>query len=227
MEDAFTEVYIKQALREEVWRRLTAKGVVRFPGAYGRIPNFVGAEEAARRAMDLPEVKSAKVVFVNPESPQYPLRTNLLLAGKILILNPSKSGGSRTYLLLDPENLKPHPLRLATLKGALHYGKRLALEELPEIDLFVTGCIGVTPRGERLGREGDLTEQQYALLLWAGRITPKTPVLTTVHELQILPRIPAEKHELRIDLIVTPERVIRTGVSRETLTLTPSLLKGD
>ena len=38
----------KDAIRHKVWTRVTAAGVVRFPGAYGRIPNFVGAERAAR-----------------------------------------------------------------------------------------------------------------------------------------------------------------------------------
>jgi 5-formyltetrahydrofolate cyclo-ligase len=35
-------------LRQEVWAALTAAHVARFPGAAGRIPNFTGAEAAAR-----------------------------------------------------------------------------------------------------------------------------------------------------------------------------------
>ena len=34
----------KDAIRHKVWTRVTAAGVVRFPGAYGRVPNFIGAE---------------------------------------------------------------------------------------------------------------------------------------------------------------------------------------
>lgn len=35
-----------------------------------RIPNFVDAEKAAQRLADLPEFKAAKVVKVNPDTPQ-------------------------------------------------------------------------------------------------------------------------------------------------------------
>lgn len=206
----------RQQLREEVWRKLTETGVARFPGAYGRIPNFVGAEEAAKKALGLPEVEVARVVFVNPDSPQYPLRAKLLSAGKILILDSSKLKGKKPFLLIDPTRLKPHPLRLASLKGAFHYGERLALEELPEIDLFVTGCVAVTPEGKRLGKGDGFAAREYAFLLSSGKISLKTPILTTIHELQVLPKIPTEEHDLQVDIIVTPQRIIRTGVSRET-----------
>lgn len=38
----------KAELRRKIWNVMTEKGVSRFPGAAGRIPNFVGAEKAAR-----------------------------------------------------------------------------------------------------------------------------------------------------------------------------------
>ena len=205
---------IKQRLREEVWRRLTEAGVARFPGAYGRIPNFAGAEAAAKRALALEEVKRARVVFVNPDSPQYPLRAELLSAGKILVVAAPGLRGEKPFILLHPERLRPHPLRVATLKGAFRYGERLSLAEVPPLDLFVTGCVAVSPRGERLGKGGGFADREHALLLEAGKITPETPILTTVHELQILSEIPREPHDLSVDLIVTPERVVR--VSRET-----------
>ena len=37
----------KADLRQEVWSALQAAAAARFPGAFGRIPNFVGAEAAA------------------------------------------------------------------------------------------------------------------------------------------------------------------------------------
>ncbi len=189
--------------------------MARFPGAWGRIPNFVGAEAAARRALELPEVKRARRVFVNPDSPQYPLRAELLSAGKILVMASPKLQGDKPFILLDPARLKPHPLRVATLKGAFRYGERLSLEELPVLELFVTGCVAASPKGERLGKGGGFADREYALLLSARRLSPETPVLTTVHELQLLPEIPQEEHDLKLDLIVTPERCLR--VSRETI----------
>ena len=50
----------------------------------------------------------------------------------------------------------------------------------------------------------------------AGMVGERTLVVTTVHERQVLPvgAIPAAEHDVRLDLIVTPDRVIevpRTG----------------
>ena len=45
----------KQFWREHIWDRMVAEKVVGFPGAHGRIPNFVGAGEAARLLAELPE----------------------------------------------------------------------------------------------------------------------------------------------------------------------------
>jgi len=38
----------KDEIRHAVWSQLKEHGVARFPGAEGRIPNFVGAEACAR-----------------------------------------------------------------------------------------------------------------------------------------------------------------------------------
>ena len=51
--EAYCLIYLesmktKDALREEIWQLLQKKKVARFPGATGRIPNFVGAEACAR-----------------------------------------------------------------------------------------------------------------------------------------------------------------------------------
>ncbi len=46
-------------------------------------------------------------------------------------------------------------------------------------------------------------------------MTARTPVLTTVHELQIVrAAIPMTAHDMPLDLIVTPDRVIRTRTRR-------------
>jgi len=56
---------LKRELRERVWRLLEERGVARFPRpVYGRIPNFEGAETAARRILQLEEFR-ARVVKVS------------------------------------------------------------------------------------------------------------------------------------------------------------------
>src|SRR5206468_1103051 len=50
----------KQTIRTRVWDSLQAQRAARFPGARGRIPNFVGAEAAARLLADAPEWHQAR-----------------------------------------------------------------------------------------------------------------------------------------------------------------------
>ena len=68
----------KAALREQVWADLDRPGVARFPKPANRIPNFVGAEAAARRLAETPEWSAAATVKSNPDSPQWPVRTRAL-----------------------------------------------------------------------------------------------------------------------------------------------------
>jgi len=79
------------------------------------------------------------------------------------------------------------------------------------IDLIVAGSVAVHPTGARLGKGGGYSDLEFALARALGLVDDDTPVVTTVHELQVLDEaIPMTEHDVRLDLIVTPERVIRT-----------------
>jgi 5-formyltetrahydrofolate cyclo-ligase len=51
---------------------------------------------------------------------------------------------------------------------------------------------------------------EYALATAAGLIGPQTVCVTTVHEIQVQPAgaIPVTDHDVPLDFIVTPERII-------------------
>jgi 5-formyltetrahydrofolate cyclo-ligase len=68
----------KAALRQEAWESLTAARVARFPGAAGRIPNFVGAERLRRQ----PEWRRARTPKANPDSARLPVRQAALEDGE-------------------------------------------------------------------------------------------------------------------------------------------------
>jgi len=79
------------------------------------------------------------------------------------------------------------------------------------IDLIVAGSVAVHPTGARLGKGGGYSDLEFALARALGLVDDDTPVVTTAHELQVLDEaIPMTEHDVRLDLIVTPERVIRT-----------------
>jgi 5-formyltetrahydrofolate cyclo-ligase len=84
------------------------------------------------------------------------------------------------------------------------------LDELEPVDLVVAGCVAVGEDGARLGKGGGFSDLEFALASEAGLVGPETVVVTTVHELQVRPAgaIPLSPHDVYVDLVVTPERVI-------------------
>ena len=77
----------KDAIRRNVWGLMEEFGVARFPRPIaGRIPNFEGSERAAQKLISQGEFQSARVVKVNPDSPQIHVRRSVLLSGKSLIM---------------------------------------------------------------------------------------------------------------------------------------------
>ncbi|MEM4567917.1 MAG: 5-formyltetrahydrofolate cyclo-ligase, partial [Sulfolobales archaeon] len=60
---------VRMLLRNSVWKVMEEEGIARFPRpVFGRIPNFVGAEEAASRLVRSEVFRNSKVVKVNPDS---------------------------------------------------------------------------------------------------------------------------------------------------------------
>lgn len=204
----------KRVVRERVWRLLEERGVARFPRpVYGRIPNFSGADMAARRILQLEEFRRARVVKVNPDSPQMMVRRGVLEAGKTLLMpSPRLRGG---FLILDPGRIPPGLYgRAASISGAFQLGVEADLGDLPHVDLLVCGSVAVTERGERIGKGGGYSELEYAILRELGLVHDETPIVTSVHELQIVEEVPQERHDFTVDYIATPERMIRTTGER-------------
>ena len=206
----------KAILREEVWASLTLPGVSRFPAPYGRIPNFVGAEAASRLLAATSEWASASTVKANPDSPQWPVRQRALEDGKTVYMAVPRLADQRPFFLLDPSSLADSPRAVSSIKGASRSARTVDLVELQPVDLVVAGCVAVSTDGARLGKGGGFSDLEFAIASAAGLIGPATVIATTVHERQVLPagRIPTADHDLWLDLIVTPERVLRPTPTR-------------
>lgn len=200
----------KAELREMVWSLLEERGVARFPRpAKGRIPNFQGAEMAARRVLGTDEFRRAEVVKVNPDSPQLEVRRGVLETGKMLIMpSPRLRSG---FLILDPSRI-PRKLhrRAATISGSFQYAFETGLGNLPRVDLIVCGSVAVTEGGARVGKGGGYSELEYAILRELELADEGTPIMTTVHDLQIVEDAPVEEHDFSVDFIATPTRIVKT-----------------
>ncbi len=204
----------KADARRHVWQLLEERKLARFPRPVrGRIPNFAGSEEAARRLAALSEFEAAAVVKVNPDAPQRLVRHAALTAGKTLLTpTPRLREG---FLCLSPADIPPGKLlEAASIGGAARYGRAIALRDIPPIDLLVVGSVAVTQGGSRAGKGEGYGELEYAMLRMFGKVSVDTPIVTTVHEAQILPELPFEPFDVPLDVIVTPERVLRTASSQ-------------
>ncbi|MEZ0346434.1 MAG: 5-formyltetrahydrofolate cyclo-ligase [Infirmifilum sp.] len=200
---------VKEELRRKVWSRMVSEGVALPPfPVEGRIPNFRGAELAARRLAEDDIFQEAKVIFCNPDSPQRHVREAALRAGKVLIMaSPRLRSG---FLLLDSSRIPGNALSYAsTIKGAFTYG-RVLHSNVPQIDLKVSGSVAVSLDGGRVGKGGGFSDLEYAILREMRVIGEDTPVVTTVHDVQIVESIPMERHDVPLDRIYTPSKAIVT-----------------
>lgn len=200
----------KAELREEVWSAMRAARVARFPGAAGRIPNFTGAEAAAERLRELPAWQAARTLKANPDSAQLPVRQRALEDGKTVYMAVPRLAEKEPFFTLDPDHLDQPPRKAASISGASRSARRVTLDELSPVGLVVMGCVAAGEDGSRLGKGGGFADLEYALATAAGLIGPDTVCVTTVHELQVRPAgaIPLAGHDVLVDFVVTPERVI-------------------
>jgi 5-formyltetrahydrofolate cyclo-ligase len=200
----------KDQVRRDVWKAMDREGVSRFPGAEGRIPNFAGAKLAAEKLAAHRLWKRARVIKVNPDSPQTHARRIALEEGRTLIIAVPRLRDTHPFRLLDPRKLSQKQKReAATIKGALRHGRVVAEEDMPEIDFVLCGSVAVNLSGARVGKGGGYSDLEYGLLIEAGRIDDHTTIATTVHPIQILrEHLLTTDHDLPVDLVATPRAVI-------------------
>jgi 5-formyltetrahydrofolate cyclo-ligase len=200
----------KARLRDETWAALRAAKVARFPGAEGRIPNFVGAEAAAERLRGVPAWQRAGTVKANPDAPQWPVRQRALEDGKTLYMAVPRLAEAKPFFLLDPTRLADSPRQASSIKGASRSAATVDVSDVEPVALVVAGCVAVGEDGARLGKGGGFSDLELAVAAEAGLIDPSTVVVTTVHDLQVRAagEIPTTRHDIHVDLVVTPERVI-------------------
>jgi 5-formyltetrahydrofolate cyclo-ligase len=201
----------KDRVRERVWAALERERVSRFPGARGRIPNFKGAEAAARRLAALPEWQAATTIKANPDAPQLPVRIQALADGKRVYMAVPRLRDRNPFLLLDPKRLRVDPRDAASIKGAAASGRPVAVDDVDRIDLVVCGTVAVNREGVRIGKGEGYSDLEFGLLVERGLVDERTILTTTVHPLQLLDEeLPETEHDFRVDRIALPDAVIGT-----------------
>ena len=135
-------------------------GIAVFPlPCRGRIPNFKGAKAAAKRLRLLPDWERAKTIFVNPDSPQQPVREYVLKDEKTLIVaSPRLKKGT---LLISPDKAEGKEHLASTIKGAFRFG--VEVEDFAKPDLAVEGSVAVDNWGHRLGKGHGYETRKFEL----------------------------------------------------------------
>ena len=220
----------KQPVREAVWDAFDEGDQARFPfPPHDRIPNFAGADAAAERLAATAAWESAATLKANPDAPQLPVRRTALRAGKTVYVAQPRLRDADPFLRLDPAEIPPDEIDDATtVSGISEYGTPTAPEDVAHVDLIVAGSVGVTTDGARIGKGEGYSDLEWAVLRELGAVDADTTVATTVHELSVLdgpesavgggakaPVDPGDlpepdAHDVPLDLVVTPERTIRT-----------------
>jgi 5-formyltetrahydrofolate cyclo-ligase len=205
---------VKDVVRRETWRALDDHGVS-IGAAFDHIPNFVGADMAAKRLSELAEWKRARVVKCNPDPAQIPVRLRALYDGKLLFSPVPYLTRGFPYLRIDPDKLAGKGVDFetaATAQGFLLHGEPIAFEDMPTLDFCVVGCVAVTRAGGRTGKGAGFADLEQGIFRELGKVTAKTPIATTVHSLQLVEdsRVVMEAHDSALDFIATEAELIRT-----------------
>ncbi|XP_055268973.1 methenyltetrahydrofolate synthase domain-containing protein isoform X2 [Moschus berezovskii] len=208
----------KQDIREQIWDYMESQNLADFPRpVHHRIPNFKGASRAAEHFPRLQAFKMARTIKVNPDAPQKNARFFVLESKKTLLVpTPRLRTGLFNKITPPPGATKDILRKCATSQGVRNYSTPVGLDSKVLVDLVVVGSVAVSEKGWRIGKGEGYADLEYAMMVSMGAVSQRTPVVTIVHDCQVvdIPEALLEDHDLTVDYILTPTRVITTGCER-------------
>ncbi|XP_066050823.1 methenyltetrahydrofolate synthase domain-containing protein isoform X3 [Chamaea fasciata] len=106
--------------------------------------------------------------------------------------------------------------RFLTLEGVRDYSVPVGLDGKAQVDLVVVGSVAVSEKGWRIGKGEGYADMEYAMMVSMGAVQEDTPVVTIVHDCQVLDIAEElmDDHDLTVDYILTPTRTIQTNCKR-------------
>ncbi|XP_052584721.1 methenyltetrahydrofolate synthase domain-containing protein isoform X2 [Peromyscus californicus insignis] len=208
----------KQGIREQIWDYMESHDLADFPRpVHHRIPNFKGASCAAEHFPHLHAFSVARTIKVNPDAPQRNARFLVLESKKTLLVpTPRLRTGLFNKITPPPGATKDILRKCATSQGVRNFSVPVSLDSSVLVDLIVVGSVAVSEKGWRIGKGEGYADLEYAMMVSMGAVHEGTPVVTIVHDCQVvdIPEALLEDHDLTVDYIITPTRVIATGCTR-------------
>jgi 5-formyltetrahydrofolate cyclo-ligase len=130
-----------------------------------------------------------------------PLFAAALAGGKTIAL-PRVNAETR---MLDLHGVTDHATHTAPgYRGIPEPGVTLPRIDIGAIDWVLVPGVAFDVAGRRLGYGGGYYDRLLALL------TPGTPRVAGAYDLQVVPQVPAAPHDLTVDIIATPTRMLVT-----------------
>uniref|UniRef100_A0A8C0WUB6 Methenyltetrahydrofolate synthase domain-containing protein n=1 Tax=Castor canadensis TaxID=51338 RepID=A0A8C0WUB6_CASCN len=208
----------KQDIRERIWDYMESQNLADFPRpVHHRIPNFKGSYLACQRIKDLQVFARTQEVKVDPDKPLEGARLLALQSQKTLLVpTPRLRTGLFNKIIPPPGATKDILRKCATSQGVRNFSTPIGLDSRVLVDLIVIGSVAVSEKGWRIGKGEGYADLEYAMMVSMGAVCEGTPVVTIVHDCQVVdfPEALLEDHDLTVDYILTPTRVITTGCQR-------------
>ncbi|XP_051024900.1 methenyltetrahydrofolate synthase domain-containing protein isoform X2 [Acomys russatus] len=208
----------KQSIREQIWDYMESHDLADFPRpVHHRIPNFKGSYLACQSIRDLEVFAGTQEVKVDPDKPLEGVRLLALQSKKTLLVpTPRLRTGLFNKITPPPGATKDILRKCATSQGVRNFSVPVGLDASVLVDLVVVGSVAVSEKGWRIGKGEGYADLEYAMMVSMGAVHEGTPVVTIVHDCQVIdiPETLVEDHDLTVDYIITPTRVITTGCAR-------------
>ncbi|XP_077166422.1 methenyltetrahydrofolate synthase domain-containing protein isoform X1 [Paroedura picta] len=232
----------KWDLRQKVWDYMEANNLADFPRpVHHRIPNFKGSFLMNHLVQKWEVFGKAREVKVDPDKPLEGVRLAVLQpsahavcsvtlgqtqfsqtrlphrAGKTLLVpTPRLRTGLFNRIVPPPGAAKDTLRKCATSQGVRDYSVPVGLDANVHVDLVVVGSVAVSEKGWRIGKGEGFADMEYGMMVSMGAVREDTVVVTAVHDCQVvdIPEALLGDHDLTVDYILTPTRVIRTGCRR-------------
>ncbi|KFP70622.1 Methenyltetrahydrofolate synthase domain-containing protein, partial [Acanthisitta chloris] len=176
-----------------------------------------GASHAATRLLALQDFRAARTVKINPDAPQRNARFLTLEARKTLLVpTPRLRTGLFNRIVPPPGATKEILRKCATSQGIKEFSVPVGLDGKAQVDLVVVGSVAVSEKGWRIGKGEGYADMEYAMMVSMGAVQEDTPVVTIVHDCQVLDIAEEllDDHDLTVDYILTPTRTIKTNCKR-------------
>ncbi|NWU98341.1 MTHSD protein, partial [Upupa epops] len=208
----------KWDIREKVWDYLESSGLADFPRpVHHRIPNFKGSHQACCSIKELDVFNRAHEIKVDPDKPLEGVRLAALQARKTLLVPTPRLRTGLFNKIVPPSGATKEILRIcASSQGIKEYSVPVGLDGKARVDLVVVGSVAVSEKGWRIGKGEGYADMEYAMMVSMGAVQEDTPVITIVHDCQVLDIAEEllDDHDLTVDYILTPTRIIKTDCKR-------------